>query len=349
MTSTSPFPPSTSTAGTGHITTTLLPNGHSHLSQLTYQYPLKLISPPRNHQSNLSTLVFLLSYGGGLVAGDTVHLTIHIEPGARLSIVTQGHTKVFSPSPELSPAPTTRQTLKVTIDNGAALCLLPDPVQPFAASIYEQIQRFHLRGDTASLCLLDWVTQGRGARGENWDLESWIGRNEVWWAAGAAAADHPDDSQKKERLLVRDSVKLHRHSPINPTSHELKEAMHGLGIVGTLILRGPLLHDLGAFFLDEFAALPRIGARDWRGDGDGDGDAAGGNGEKDAHEAWREARLRLETAEKVLWSAARVRSCVVVKFGAASVEGGRLWIGDMLMRQGSVARTFGDQALLCVR
>lgn len=348
---TSPFPPSTSTPGVGQISTTLLPSGHTHLSSITYQYPLKLISPPRNHQAHLSALVFLLSYGGGLVAGDAISLRIHVGAGSRLSLVTQGHTKIFKSddAPAGAPAtPATRQDLRVTIADGAALCLLPDPVQPFARSVYEQAQVFRLRGAAASLCLLDWVTRGRGARGEDWDLVRWVGRNEVWWSAADAPADGAGGADGG-RLLVRDVVKLDgRSPPLSPAVRELKGAMHGMGIFGTLILRGPLTKTLGTFFLDEFAALPRIGARDWRSD-EAKRDALAEGESRSAREVWREGRQKLERDEKVLWSAAGVRGCVVVKFGAPKVEAGRTWIGSMLVEEGSIAQHFGDQALMCVR
>lgn len=334
---TSPFPPSASTPGAGQLSTILLPNGHSHLYNITYQYPLKLISPPRNIQQHLSALVFLLSYGGGLVGGDTVNLSIDVGHGSKLSIITQGHTKIFkSASPDI----VTRQNLDVVIEDGAALCLLPDPVQPFADSVYEQTQIFRLRGDGASLCLLDWVTQGRSARGEDWDLVRWFGRNEVWWSSASAA------ETDKGRLLVRDAVKLDAGASLSDVVRNLKDTMHGNGIFGTLILRGPLVKALGAFFLAEFAALPRIGARDWRSEEakkNEDGQT------QTPHEIWRSERLKLEREEKILWSAANVRGCVVVKFGAATVEGGRMWIGTMLVKEGSVAQCFGDQALMCVR
>lgn len=347
MTTSSPFPPSTSSPGTGELTTILLPNGHSHISTLTYQYPLKLISPPRNTQQHLSALVFLLSYGGGLVAGDAVSLTIHVQRNSKLSIVTQGHTKIFkSASHDI----VTHQTLDVVIDDGAALCLLPDPVQPFAESVYEQNQIFRLQGTSASLCLLDWVTQGRSARGEDWDLVRWTGRNEIWSSSASASTDGVGS---RERLLVRDAVKLDgttQASSLSPVVKKLRDTMHGMGIFGTLVLRGPLMQALGAFFLAEFAAMPRIGARDWRSDEAKKAqEAQNGGVQPDALELWRAARWKLEQDEKILWSAANVRGCVVVKFGSSTVEGGRMWIGAMLTRQGSVAQHFGDQALMCVK
>lgn len=272
-----------------------------------------------------------------MVSGDTVNLSINVGQGSKLSIVTQGHTKIFkSASTDI----VTRQKLDVVIEDGAALCLLPDPVQPFADSVYEQTQIFRLRGDGASLCLLDWVTQGRSARGEDWDLVRWFGRNEIWWSSASAS------KTDRGRLLVRDAVKLDAGASLSDMVRNLKDTMHGNGIFGTLILRGPLVKALGAFFLAEFAALPRIGARDWRSE---EAKKSEDGQTQTPHEVWRSQRLKLEQEEKILWSAANVRGCVVVKFGAASVEGGRMWIGTMLVKEGSVAECFGDQALMCVR
>jgi urease accessory protein UreH len=327
----SPFPKSSSADGEGRIVVRLLPEGISGLEAFTYQYPLKLITPMRPPETK-SALVFLLSYGGGLVGGDQVNLAIDVKAGAKLSLATQGHTKIFkSASPDI----VTRQRMHVNIAPEAAVCLLPDPVQPFEASVYEQVQIFRLARNS-SLCLLDWVTQGRTARGENWSFVKWVGRNEVWSVA--------DDQAARDRLLVRDSVILdsNRAHPQLPT---LRESMHGVGVTGTLILRGPLMKQLGEFFLAEFAALPRLGARDWRSDDKKkDADASVSPREK-----WRAKRLHMEKENKLLWSAANVRGCVVVKFGAPAVEAGRLWIGAMLAQEGSISQHFGDQALMCVR
>ncbi|KXJ93067.1 UreD urease accessory protein-domain-containing protein [Microdochium bolleyi] len=340
----SPFPKSSSQPGKGHITARLHPHGSSStLESITYQYPLKLISPnPSSTPHQPSVLVFLLSYGGGLVGGDQVDLGVTVRAGARLSIVTQGHTKVFN---SIKPDIVTRQALSVEIGSKAALCLLPDPVQPFARSVYEQVQIFRLRED-ASLVLLDWVTQGRLARGEDWNLTRWSGRNEVWISAadddagdkdrGNASLD--DASALKHRLLVRDSITLDGiPGPAQPQT--LKSQLHGNAVIGTLVLRGPLTTTLGEFFLKEFDLLPRLGSRDFERRKDPASEV----------ERWRARRLQHEKANGLLWSAARVRGCVVVKFGAGSVEAGREWIGAMLIYEGSIEKAFGEQALLCVR
>ncbi|KAI0123030.1 UreD urease accessory protein [Xylariales sp. AK1849] len=326
----SPFPKSLSLPGEGRIVVKNSPNNVSTLESIAYQYPLKLISPSVKADQK-SVLVFLLSYGGGLVGGDHVNLSVDVQLNTKLSVVTQGHTKIFKPS---SSDIVTSQKLQVEIHDGAGLCLLPDPVQPFEGSNYEQTQIFKLTSN-ASLCLLDWVTHGRSARGENWDLVRWTGRNEIWLSS--------QHDNSKDRLLVRDTVILDG-SPQVAMSKPLRETMQGHAVFGTLLLRGPLTKSLGAFFLSEFAALPRLGGRDFR--------TAKEKEEMVAHSAleqWRAFRLKQEAMDKVLWSAANVRGCVVVKFGASTVEAGKHWISSMLVQEGSTALNFGGDALMCVR
>ena len=331
----SPFPESSSSPGQGSILAKILPNGMSGLEKITYQYPLKLISPaPVAGQA--SVLVFLLSYGGGLVGGDSVNLSINLCPKARLSLVTQGHTKIFKST---SPDVVTRQTMNVQVSDGAALCLLPDPVQPFEKSVYEQTQVFRVAA-SGSLCLLDWVTQGRIARGEDWGFVRWTGLNEVWAAEGGNGAD------SKDRLLLKDAVLLGGDKN-RPLGGSLRQTMHGLAVVGTLILSGPAMKGLGEFFLAEFAALPRLGGRDFGATGtEGEVDRGGDGSTRDG---WRSERTKMEKQNRVLWSAANVRSCVVIKFGTPSVEGARLWVGSMLAQERTISTLFGDHALMCVR
>lgn len=325
-----PFPKFTSRPGGGRVVAKLLPSGGSGLDTVDYQYPLKLISPkPEPHHR--SAIIWILSYGGGLVGGDQVNLSISVLPHAKLSLVTQGHTKVFK---SREAGAVTRQNFTVTVGDGGAVCLLPDPVQPFKNSEYEQIQIFRA-AETASVCLLDWVTQGRTARGENWDFISWTGRNELWQLG--------DGDGAKDKLILRDTVKLAGEDPLLPDV-PLKDTMHQNGVFGTLILRGDQLSDIGDFFLSEFEALPRLGARGFRSKAN-----ASKDGDREEIQAWRNHRLLLEAKEKILWCAARIRGCVIVKFGAATVEGGRDWIGSMIIREGSLSRIFGDEAIFCIR
>lgn len=79
--------------GRGELQVRIVPPSTSSMSSLAFTYPLKLISPPC-HPSARCVLVFMLTYGGELVAGDSVDLHVDVCPGARLGLVTQGSTKI---------------------------------------------------------------------------------------------------------------------------------------------------------------------------------------------------------------------------------------------------------------
>lgn len=180
-----------------------------------------------------------------------------------------------------------------------------------------------------SLGFVDWVSEGRKARGERWAFESWRGRNEVWDVFGEG-----EGMKKKMRMLVRDAVVLEGRG--------IGERMDGKGVFGTVVLRGGLFEGLGGFFVEEFGLLPRIGGRDW-----------GGGGERvvelTERERWRKDRLRREKVDGVFWTACFVRGCTIVKFAAEEVEGARRWLGSMLREEGSVGREFGEGGLMFVR
>ena len=339
----SPFPPASSIQGKGDIHLTLLPPSTPTFSHLTYTYPLKLLpSTPYTLASPLSRgpvpsndlsrhpprpdtvpLLFLLTYGGGLVAGDHIDLSIRLDSGTRLTTTTQGSTKVFKSA--TSPPPTTRQDLNVHICKHAALWLAPDPVQPYADSLYAQKQIFNIeRG--GSLGFVDWVSEGRRARDERWAFAGWRGKNEIWEVYG--------EKLQEKRMLLRDAVVL--------DGKDIRGRMDGMGVFGTVLLRGPLLEPLAEFFVEEFKALPRIGGRNWT-------SASDTVQELTVKEEWRKKRLQREKEDGVLWTACHVRGCTIIKFATLQVEGAKLWLGNMLKEEGTVGREFGDGGLMFMR
>lgn len=65
------------------------------LSKLSYSYPLKLLSPRLSLPA--VAVVYILTYGGGLVAGDAVDLHVDIQDGRSLVLLTQvRHVASFS-------------------------------------------------------------------------------------------------------------------------------------------------------------------------------------------------------------------------------------------------------------
>ena len=170
-----PFLTPNAKPGHGTIHLALLPPSTPRLKTASYQYPLKLVSPaPTRTEDEFHHLVhtiYVLTYGGGLVAGDSIDLNVILEPTTRLILLTQGSTKLFkSPSRDIL----SEQRMTVHLAPGSALCYLPDPVQPFEHSFFEQSQIYDIpvadigTDGVGSLCVLDWVSNGRPANGENW-------------------------------------------------------------------------------------------------------------------------------------------------------------------------------------
>lgn len=224
--------------GKGHIVLSRASDTTQVLSTLSFQYPLKLISPRLLGQP--CTSVFMMSYGGGLVGGDQIDLSVHVEDNTKLCLLTQGSTKIFKQRVVADrPTSTTSQTLRVKIKSGGLLALLPDPIQPFADSVYSQYQSFELHPD-ANLLVLDWVNSGRPARGENWTLNSYRSRNDILVIS---------DPGSPSRLMLRDTLILNT---------AIATSMNPHGCFATVILRGPLLRRFSDSVVAKFRSEDRV-------------------------------------------------------------------------------------------
>lgn len=133
---------------------------------------MKLLTPRSRGQS---VWAFTSSFGGGLVAGDQTEFAIEVGREARCFVGTQASTKVYR---NPSGLPSGHRT-SAKLEAGAVLVFAPDPVQAFAQSSYTQRQEFFLQKDS-SLILVDWVTAGRTARGERWDMDFYHSRSDVF-------------------------------------------------------------------------------------------------------------------------------------------------------------------------
>jgi urease accessory protein len=142
--------------------------------------PLKLLLP-QNHGHG--AWVYLASFGGGLVDGDAVALTVDVERGGCVVIGTQASTKVYR-----SPRGTTHH-VSAHVATDALLALVPDPVSCFAGSRYQQHVDVRLENESASLVLVDSLTCGRVASGERWALARYASRIQVSMADRVIAMD----------------------------------------------------------------------------------------------------------------------------------------------------------------
>ncbi|KAH0602538.1 uncharacterized protein H6S33_008619 [Morchella sextelata] len=298
--------------GDGFIHARLLPPSRFVLPSLEFVYPLKLISTSPPAAPYLT--VFLLSYGGGLVSDDKINLKILLEEHAKLCLLTQGSTKIFK---RKHPSHHTSQTLTITLHPSSALLLLPDPIQPFADSYYTQHQIVNLPpDDTASFVLLDWVSEGRTARGERWDLARFESRNEIYTTTASG----------RRRLLLRDALVLDSEAL---GGESLCGRMDGFSCVATVIVRGPRFAGLAEWALQRYTDEPRIGGKGFA------------------------VKVSEDEAEKrkweVLWTATSVRGFVLMKVSGKELEEVRGFLKEFLEDEGSVVREFGGDALRCLQ
>ncbi|KAF8634395.1 hypothetical protein AX15_000851 [Amanita polypyramis BW_CC] len=180
-------------AGSGRIV--LGAQGHTvAFSELSSAYPLKLLAP-RIVQDTVA-VVYVLTYGGGLVGGDQLKLCADVDDEATLVVLSQGSTKVFKTRPgrrladvsRLARGPhvaspsfdITSQVSTFNVASGSTLALLMEPVACFRSAKYSQVQTFHLKDDRSSIIVLDWITSGRKALGEEWAFSRYYSCNEIY-------------------------------------------------------------------------------------------------------------------------------------------------------------------------
>ncbi|RKP35743.1 UreD urease accessory protein-domain-containing protein, partial [Dimargaris cristalligena] len=171
--------------GQGHIHCGLVA-GQPTLFQCSGKYPLKLVAP-RTIASSAAAAVYILTYGGGIVHGDRINLSVQVDPGAVLTLLTQGSTKVFrnrdgeALQPEVPPELSySLNQLTATVAPGGCLVCLPSPVTCFKESRYLQNQRIELQDATSGLVLLDWMTSGRHSCGESWQFDLYNSTNTIY-------------------------------------------------------------------------------------------------------------------------------------------------------------------------
>jgi urease accessory protein len=144
--------------------------GRTVVTRASARSPFKLLTPQTRGDS---AWVFVSTYGGGLVGGDSVRMDVRAGANTRCLLSTQASTKVYR-----TLGPTSRQQLHVRAEAGAIVMSAPDPVVCFAGSKFEQTQRFDLDPD-ASVIAIDWLTSGRRARGERWAFHRYQSHTEA--------------------------------------------------------------------------------------------------------------------------------------------------------------------------
>lgn len=192
-------------------------DGRTIVSSSRATSPLRFMRP--TFPGSRAGAVCLVTFGGGLVDGDAIDVSLRVERGATLVVFTQATTKAFKG--------TTSQTLRAEV--AGTLVFLPDPVACFGGAHYRQRVDVDLAGEGSAI-LLDGFTSGRPAYGERWAL---------------ASIDLRTTVRRRGRVVVRDALRLDAEDADVATRAERFEAF------ATLIAVGPRVAPVTASILDQ--------------------------------------------------------------------------------------------------
>ncbi len=151
----------TSVAGGGILRIERRSDGQSIVTQSRAESPLRLLTPS-NHGH--APWVYIATFGGGLVDGDAIDLTVDIDHDAWGVLSTQAHGKVYPGHAS--------QAIRARVGDNGLLASLPDPTVCFAGAHLKQSAHVEL-GREANLLWLESLVSGRSAHGERWQFGSY--------------------------------------------------------------------------------------------------------------------------------------------------------------------------------
>ncbi|KAK9937198.1 hypothetical protein M0R45_014005 [Rubus argutus] len=150
--------------------------GKSTVTRCFSKYPLKFIIPRKVGSSKADVVwVYSLTYGGGIVTGDSISCEFTIGDGCTAVITTQASTKVY----KSLGGKCSEQVMEARVGSNALLAVIPDPVTCFSTARYSQKQVFRVASDS-SLVIVDWITSGRHESGEKWDFDFYKSANHIF-------------------------------------------------------------------------------------------------------------------------------------------------------------------------
>ncbi|XP_064599271.1 uncharacterized protein LOC135465841 [Liolophura sinensis] len=198
-------------------------------------YPLRLLLPETASAPTGCPWIYPLTYGGGLVGGDSVELNITVRENCCALLTSQESSKVYHCDGDK----VSSQTLNVTIHDGGLMCVLQDPVVCFKDANYTQTQVVNM-GCHGNLALLDWYLAGRVARDESWEFHRFVNRLDV---------------------VVDSELVLREHADMRDTPNmTLKVAMGRWQVMATFVMLGEKLKDISSELYTRFGLPQEFGS-----------------------------------------------------------------------------------------
>jgi len=147
-------------------------SGESCVVRRFATYPLRFLFP--RNGLNLAAWVYVVTFGGGFVTGDSVSFRVAVGEEAVCVLTSQASTKVYK-----GDGASQEMTCEVASNGFLAFC--PDPIVCFKGSRFKQTQTCHLRDSSANLIFVDIVTCGRvNGFSEFWNLDRFDSSTQIY-------------------------------------------------------------------------------------------------------------------------------------------------------------------------
>ncbi|CAH1226862.1 Hypp138 [Branchiostoma lanceolatum] len=180
---------------------------------LESSHPVRLSVPRYASTNRLSQWLYVSTHGGGLAEGQDTAVDVTAGRGCTVVVTTPSFTRILQ-CDRLGCG----QTLRCTAEEGALLAYLPHPAVCYSGATFQKEQEFYLN-DAASLVAVDWLTAGRVALGERWELRGY---------------------RSTTNIYIRDKLVCNNATALGNCSLQKTQTIMGNNdVIGTLVLIGP--------------------------------------------------------------------------------------------------------------
>ena len=169
----------------------------TRLTQVAHKAPMRLIPVNQTSVHEAGAAVCALSnYGAGMLQGDSAELSVHVEPRAKLGVVTQGAARIYTQKKFEE----CKTRMDVKVEKDSTLVYAPDPCTMFASSSYSQIQDFHIHPES-SVALIDWISSGRFKNNERWEFDKLYLRTTLKWLDETETNEIFEENGNREEIV----------------------------------------------------------------------------------------------------------------------------------------------------
>lgn len=197
---------------------------------------------------------YVLGYGGGLVSGDRINLTIYVKPQASLVITSQSTSKAFK---AIAGRSSTFVETTARVSRGGLLFLVPQPLQCFGGSCVEQETHVVMEqvdeslpdtvsahdGLDPSLLLVDWYTGGRRDQDGLWNFTSFKSTTTISYSSD----EFQETNDATSDLVFRDATRL-------SGGEGLLRHMQNFNVVCMVVLIGPRVQAVAQKFMEKYSS-----------------------------------------------------------------------------------------------